>query len=54
LLREAGAVHFTVSPRSLPGWTRSVVRHFERLPAPRANLAADVWNTLPWSDVATT
>jgi hypothetical protein len=53
LFREAGAVYFTSSPRELPGVANLVRRHFNRLPAPpAASVAAQVWDTLPWSDGA--
>jgi hypothetical protein len=51
-LREAGAVHFTVSPRQLDGMAHLVQRHFERQPQRSpTGLAAAIWDTLPWSDV---
>jgi hypothetical protein len=54
LLREAGALHFTASPRELAGFEALARRHFERVPGPpTATLAAQVWDALPWNDVAT-
>jgi hypothetical protein len=50
LLREAGAVHFTTSPREGDEVARLAVRHFSRAKGPRANFAARIWNELPWSD----
>lgn len=53
LFREAGAIHFTSSPRELAGLPGLVRRHFRRVPAPPAtSLAAQVWDALPWGDVA--
>ena len=54
LFREAGAIYFTSSPRELPGVGNLARRHFSRLPAPAAlSHAAQVWDSLPWTDVAT-
>jgi hypothetical protein len=50
LLREAGAIHFTSSPRELAGLERLVRNHFRRLPVIPTTLAAQVWETLPWSE----
>lgn len=53
LFREAGAIYFTSSPRELSGLVNLTLRHFSRLPAPAAlSLAAQVWDALPWSDLA--
>ncbi len=52
-LREAGAIHFTSSPRRLLGLASLIRRHFAGIPAPPiASLAAQAWDDLPWSDVA--
>lgn len=52
LLREAGAVHFTVSPRESHDLALLARRHLEHAGAARADLAAQIWDALPWSDVA--
>ena len=53
VLREAGAIHFTSSPRALLGLGDVIRRHFSGIPAPPiASLAAQAWDELPWSDVA--
>ena len=54
LLREAGAVHFAISPRELDGLAPLMQNHLARLPAPNASFAEQVWNSLPWSEAATT
>jgi DNA-binding NarL/FixJ family response regulator len=53
LLREAGAVHFVVSPRTADILARLAVRHAARVPQPRASLAARIWESLPWHEAAT-
>ncbi len=53
LLREAGAVHFTTSPRMLDGLAHLVRSHFSRIPEPPAEFATRLWDSLPWRDVAT-
>jgi hypothetical protein len=54
LLREAGAIHFTTSPRQLVGLGGLVRRHFERICVPStASPAAHIWDALPWSGAAT-
>jgi hypothetical protein len=52
LVREAGAVHFTSSPRESETVARLVSRHRETIPASRASAVALIWDSLPWSDVA--
>ena len=52
LLREAGAVYFTVSPRGSHDLALLAGRHLERACAPQADLAAQIWDALPWSEVA--
>jgi hypothetical protein len=48
LLREAGAVHFLVSPRLSPPLARLVVRHLASVPAPQQTLVQRIWASLPW------
>lgn len=52
LLREAGAVHFTASPREPDDLARLAIRHFSRISPPRAHFAAQIWDALPWSEAA--
>jgi hypothetical protein len=53
LLREAGALHVTVSPRELQGIAGIVKNHLARLPAPKTGVVQQLWDTLPWSQLAT-
>ena len=48
LMREAGAVHFTTSPRRLGSLAAAVGRHLEQVPRPPQGLAERIWATLPW------
>ena len=48
LLREAGAIHFTTSPRLLQGYATAAQNHLNHLPIPRLSLAETIWDTLPW------
>jgi hypothetical protein len=50
LLCEAGAIHFSVSPRELAGLDRTIRNHFGRLSVPQAGFAETVWDSLPWSE----
>ncbi len=52
LLREAGAVHFTTSPREIDVVARLAERHAARLPQPRTTFAAQIWESLPWPSAA--
>ena len=53
LLREAGALHVTTSPRDL-GWFRGLIKnHLAGLPSPKVGLARELWDALPWSELAT-
>jgi hypothetical protein len=52
LLREAGAVHFTTSPREADDVARLALRHFSRQAAPAQSLATRIWDALPWSEAA--
>jgi hypothetical protein len=48
LMREAGAVHFTCSPRGLGPLARLACRHLAQVPAPQQTLSERIWATLPW------
>lgn len=48
LLREAGAIHVTFSPRSLPPLLRLVHRHLARAPRPELTLEKSIEAGLPW------
>jgi len=48
LLREAGAVHFTCSPRQLGPLAGVVCRHLAQVPAPPQTLSDRLWASLPW------
>ncbi len=49
LLREAGTMHFTTSPRQPDELVRLVAGHISRQSAPQQNFAAQIWDALPWS-----
>jgi hypothetical protein len=48
LLREAGAVHFVLSPRRAGPLANIARRHLDRMPMPRQTLTQRVWADLPW------
>lgn len=48
LMREAGAVHFTVSPRELRPLACLAVRHLDSVPRPQLSLTKRIWGDLPW------
>ena len=48
LMREAGAVHFTCSPRQLGPLARLASRHVAAAPAPQRSLTQQIWASLPW------
>ena len=50
LLREAGAVDFTTSPRRLESLARLACRHIEQAPRPRRTLTQQIWADLPWGE----
>jgi hypothetical protein len=52
-LREAGAIYFTTSPRAADVLARLAVRHAARIPAGRTTFAAQIWDSLPWAEMAT-
>jgi hypothetical protein len=47
-MREAGAVHFTCSPRQLGPLARLACRHLAQAPAPPQSLNERLWAALPW------
>lgn len=48
LLREAGAIHVTFSPRALAPLLRLICRHLARAPQPELTLEEAIWAGLPW------
>jgi hypothetical protein len=52
LLREAGAIHFMTSPRQSATLARLAVRHVSRVPVARTTLVAQIWDSLPWQEMA--
>lgn len=48
LMREAGAIHFTCSPRQLGPVARMASRHLEQAPAPQRTVTQRIWASLPW------
>jgi len=52
LLREAGAMHFTTSPREPETLARLAVRHAAQTPLPRTTLMKQIWDLLPWAEAA--
>ena len=48
LMREAGAVHFTVSPRRLQSLASLALRHLDRAPKPDRSVTGQIWASLPW------
>lgn len=47
-MREAGAIHFTVSPRELGPLARLAVRHLDAAPRAPLTLTERIWADLPW------
>jgi hypothetical protein len=52
-LREAGAVHFSTSPRTASTITRLAQRHADRVPRSRVGFSDRIWESLPWAEAAT-
>ncbi len=48
LVREAGAVHFLVSPRQLTSLAALVTRHLANVPPPPQSMIQRIWASLPW------
>ncbi len=51
-MREAGAIHFVTSPRQAAELARLAERHAALVPRPKRSLAAQVWDSLPWPEAA--
>lgn len=51
-MREAGAIHFATSPRKASELARLAERHVALVPRPKRSLAAQVWDSLPWPEAA--
>jgi hypothetical protein len=51
LAREAGAVHFTCSPRQLTPLAALAARHLATIPIPQQSFAERIWASLPWKPV---
>jgi hypothetical protein len=49
LLREAGAIHVSFSPRSLAPPLRLIRRHLARAPREEQTLEEAIWAALPWA-----
>jgi DNA-binding NtrC family response regulator len=54
LTREAGAVHFAISPRDLGSLAHLAARHLEAAPKPALSLVEQIWARLPWQRHAST
>jgi hypothetical protein len=50
LMREAGASFFSVSVRDAQQIARLAERHLSEVVSPRADLAGQIWDSLPWGD----
>ena len=48
LMREAGAVHFTCSPRDAGLLAQLACRHLAQIPPPPQSLTERIWDSLPW------
>ena len=48
LMREAGVVHFTCSPRRLGPVARLSLRHLSQAPSPPETVVQRIWSGLPW------
>ena len=48
LIREAGAVHFTCSPRQLGPLARAAAGHLDQAPSPPKTLVEQIRAGLPW------
>jgi len=48
LMREAGAVHFAVSPRDLALLAGVACRHLDQVPKPHRTITEQIWAGLPW------
>jgi hypothetical protein len=52
LVREAGAAHFTTSPRDGDILARLAMRHAARGATGSTSFAARIWDALPWPEAA--
>jgi hypothetical protein len=50
LVREAGAVHFTTSPRLVRPLAEVALRHLAEAPQPPRSLVEEIWAGLPWGE----
>ena len=50
LLRDAGAVHFTASPRQLGPLAEVISRHLANVPSPPQTLVERIWASLSWGE----
>lgn len=50
LVREAGAVHFTTSPRQLAGVAHMACQHVQNAPRLPRSITDDIWARLPWGE----
>jgi hypothetical protein len=48
LMREAGAAHFTCSPRQVAALAQLACRHLAQIPPPPQSLTERIWASLPW------
>lgn len=48
LIRESGAVYFSVSPREAGVLAGLAVRHLQAAPQPQRTLSEKIWDRLPW------
>jgi DNA-binding NtrC family response regulator len=48
LAREAGATHFTCSPRQAPLLAQLARNHLAQIPTPPQSLTERIWTSLPW------
>ncbi len=53
LVREAGAVHFLVSPRQLSSLAALATRHLASVPQPPQTMVQRIWASLPWGPAET-
>jgi hypothetical protein len=49
LVREAGAVHFTTSPRAMRPLARLACRHLAQAAHPKRTFTETIWDGLPWA-----
>jgi hypothetical protein len=48
-MREAGAAHFTCSPRQASALAQLACRHLSQIPPPSQSLTERIWDSLPWA-----